>query len=133
MVMNRVGRITTDNTLCTIRAVVQLYVLFPFEVCCIECSYFANPSSRLRSRDHMKCSCTHAPPPASFIPSAAQRPFLTVAARPQPFKRATSFVKSGTSVNRSTTHPYDATLKIGASFFVLIATITLLPRMPARC
>ena len=44
-----------------------------------------------------------------------------------------SSVSGGTSANRSITHPYVATLKIGASFFVLMATITLLPRMPARC
>jgi len=55
----------------------------------------------------------------------------TVYAAPRAF--LISSVSSGTTLNRSPTMPISATLNIGASGSVLMATIRRLPRMPARC
>jgi hypothetical protein len=53
--------------------------------------------------------------------------------RSQCFIFFSSSVISGTALNRSATRPKSATLKIGASSSLFIATIVLESFMPARC
>lgn len=75
-------------------------------------------------------------PPLTPIPWTPARAGVTVGRPGWRHQSPTAYslaVSSGTAWNRSATRPTSATWKIGASGSLLIATITLLSFMPARC